>query len=72
MRPRDRDYGAITKTILGGGDAFGDPDTFLSNMEGYAKLGIDHVQVMPMGPDPVGDVTTLGERVIPRLAEIGG
>jgi alkanesulfonate monooxygenase SsuD/methylene tetrahydromethanopterin reductase-like flavin-dependent oxidoreductase (luciferase family) len=67
-----RDYAEITKTILGGGDAFGDPDTFLSNMERYAKLGIDHVQVMPMGPDPVGDVSKLGERVIPRLAEIGG
>ena len=29
------------------------PTRFSSNMEGYAKLGIDHVQVMPMGPDPV-------------------
>jgi F420-dependent oxidoreductase-like protein len=65
-----RDFAEITKTILGGGDAFGDPDTFLSNMEGYAKLGIDHVQVMPMGPDPVAAVTELGERVIPRLADI--
>jgi F420-dependent oxidoreductase-like protein len=66
-----RDYDSIQKTILGGGDPIGDPDGFLATMEGYAGLGISHVQLVPMGPDPVGFVETLGERIIPRLAEIG-
>ncbi|MCU1476882.1 MAG: family F420-dependent class oxidoreductase [Subtercola sp.] len=66
-----RDYDSIQKTILGGGDPIGDPDGFLATMEGYAGLGISHVQLVPMGPDPVGFVETLGEQIIPRLAEIG-
>lgn len=65
-----RDPHTIQKTILGGGDPLGNPDGFLSSMEAYAKLGIDLVQVMPTGPDPVAFVTALGDRVIPRLAEI--
>ena len=35
-------------------------------------LGIDLVEVMPTGPDPVAWVTRLGEEVVPRLAELGG
>ncbi len=66
-----RDSSEIYKTIIGAGDAFGDPDGFLAEMEGYAALGIDHIQVAPLGPDPVAQVTELGERVVPRLAEIG-
>ncbi len=65
-----RDPESIQKTILGG-DPLADPDGFLSAMEEYARLGIQHVQIMPAGPDPVGYVTRLGETVIPRLAEIG-
>jgi F420-dependent oxidoreductase-like protein len=66
-----RDYDSIQKTIIGGGDPIGDADGFLRAMEGYAGLGIDHVQIAPSGPDPVGFVETLGDRVIPRLAEMG-
>jgi F420-dependent oxidoreductase-like protein len=66
-----RDYDSIQKTILGGGDPIGDPDGFLRTMESYAALGISHVQLVPAGPDPVAFVETLGERIIPRLAEIG-
>jgi F420-dependent oxidoreductase-like protein len=66
-----RDPATIQKTILGGGDPVGDPDAFLTAMEAYARLGIDHVQVIPMGPDPVAYVSALGETVIPRLADIG-
>jgi alkanesulfonate monooxygenase SsuD/methylene tetrahydromethanopterin reductase-like flavin-dependent oxidoreductase (luciferase family) len=65
-----RDYNSIQKTILGGGDPIDDPDGFLSAMEGYAALGISHVQVVPAGPDPVGFAATVGERIIPRLADI--
>ncbi len=40
-------------------------------MDEYARLGVEHVQVMPKGPDPVGVVSRLGEEVVPRLAGIG-
>ena len=39
-------------------------------MEGYARLGVELVELMPMGPDPAGWVAQLGERVVPKLAEI--
>jgi len=67
----DRDPGEITKTILGGGDPIGAPDAFVAAMEQYAQLGVDLVEVVPMGPDPVAYVSQLGERVVPRLAELG-
>ncbi len=67
-----RDPATIRRTILGGGDPLGDTDGFLATMEAYAKLGVDLVEIMPTGPDPVAFVTELGERVVPRLAEIGG
>jgi F420-dependent oxidoreductase-like protein len=66
-----RDPATITKTILGGGDPIGDPDGFLASMEGYARLGIDLVEIMPSVPDPVAMVSELGEKIVPRLAEIG-
>jgi F420-dependent oxidoreductase-like protein len=66
-----RDPAEITKTILGGGDPVGDPDAFVADMEGYARLGIDLVEIMPLGPDPAAMVSELGEKVLPRLAELG-
>jgi len=66
-----RDPAEIKKTILGGGDPVGDPDGFLSTMEGYAELGIDLVEIVPMGPDPAAVVRQVSETVVPRLAAIG-
>ncbi len=66
-----RDPATITKTILGGGDPLGDPDGFLRNMETYARLGIDLAEIMPNVPDPVAMVSEIGEKIVPRLAEIG-
>ncbi len=66
-----RDPATIQKTITGGGDPIGDPDGFLAAMETYARLGIDHVELRPLGPDPVAYVAELGRTVIPRLAEMG-
>jgi len=66
-----RDPAEITKTILGGGDPVGDPDGFLANMDQYAQLGIDLVEIVPMVPDPVALVSQLAETVVPRLTEIG-
>ena len=66
-----RDPKEIKKTILGGGDPVANPDGFLRTMGHYAQLGIDHVQVMPPGPDPVGYVSQLGETLVARLAQVG-
>jgi F420-dependent oxidoreductase-like protein len=66
-----RDPASITKTILALGDPLADVDAFLAEMDEYARLGVEHVQVMPRGPDPMGVVSRLGEEVVPRLAGIG-
>ena len=67
-----RDPAEIKITILGvGSDAAGDPDGFLSAMEGYAKLGVELVEIVPpTGTDPVEYVAKACE-VIPRLTELG-
>lgn len=65
-----RDEATIQKTILGGPDPLADTDAFLAEMERYVALGIDHVQLASPSADPVGFVAQLGDRVIPRLAEI--
>jgi len=67
----DRDPGEIQRTILGMADPVADEDGFLADMERYAALGIDLVEVMPLVEDPVAWVERLGERVVPRLAELG-
>jgi len=61
----------IERTILGGGDPHGDQEGFLRQMEQYAALGIDLVEVAPEGPDPVASVRRLTENLVPRLAELG-
>jgi len=67
----DRDPADIQRTILGMADPLADVDGFLASMEGYAALGIDMVDVMPLVEDPVAWVERLGEVVVPRLAELG-
>jgi F420-dependent oxidoreductase-like protein len=66
-----RDYDSIEKTILAQVDPEGDVTPFLNQMEGYAKLGVDLVEVVPAAPDPVRFTRALGENVIPRLSQIG-
>ncbi|SNT65992.1 probable F420-dependent oxidoreductase, Rv1855c family [Asanoa hainanensis] len=66
-----RDPLEIQKTIIGHGDPINAPDQFLFDMEGYAKLGVELVEMVPRGSDPVGWTTTFCEKVVPRLAEIG-
>jgi F420-dependent oxidoreductase-like protein len=65
-----RDPAEIRTTILGGGDPVGDPDGFVAAMEQYASLGVDLVEVVPPGPDPVAFVGEL-DGVARRLAELG-
>jgi F420-dependent oxidoreductase-like protein len=66
-----RDYDSIQKTIVGRVDPEGDISPFLAEMEQYAKLGISLIEVAPLPPDPARFVATLGEKVLPRLAQIG-
>ena len=66
-----RDYDTIQKTILSRVDPHEGVSEFLSAMEHYAALGVTLVEVAPAMPDPAGFVRALGERVIPRLSQIG-
>jgi F420-dependent oxidoreductase-like protein len=66
-----RDPAEVERTVLGGPDPLRETDAFLARMEQFAALGVDHVQLMPPGPDPVAFVSELAERVAPRLASIG-
>ena len=65
-----RDPATIATTILGFGNPLDDVDAFISSMEGYAKLGVSLVEVMPTGPDPAAFATELGEKVVPKLKEV--
>jgi F420-dependent oxidoreductase-like protein len=66
-----RDYNSIKKTMNGGGDPLSDIDGFLRDMEQYAALGISLVDLRNVPPDPARFVTELGEKVLPRLSQIG-
>jgi F420-dependent oxidoreductase-like protein len=67
-----RDYATIEKTVMGPqGDPLADVDGFLRTAQAYADLGVEHIHLRAMAPDPVATVTAFGERVAPRLAEIG-
>lgn len=70
-----RDPGEIRKTC--GGLAvvspFADIDEYLRNVQHFAELGIEMINVGPMpgNPDPVGFIRRLGDELATRLAEIG-
>lgn len=67
-----RDPDTIEKTILFSGDVVADPDAFLREMERYAAIGIDHVQLAltPAMPEPADYVRRAAELVLPRLAAV--
>jgi F420-dependent oxidoreductase-like protein len=65
-----RDYDTITKTVLFTGPVLADVDAFLTDLTGYAALGVTEVETMP-DRHPVQFAEQLAERVMPRLAEIG-
>jgi F420-dependent oxidoreductase-like protein len=66
-----RDFDAINKTVLYVGDALGDVDRFLHDIEQYAALGVSLVDFAPPQGDPVAFVERVGTELIPRLADIG-
>ncbi len=65
-----RDPDDIEKTILGFSNPLSDVEGFVAYMEEFVRLGIDTVCLMPTGDDPVGFVRQVGERVVPRLAQL--
>ncbi len=65
-----RDPGTIERTILAVGNPLDDPDGFVASMAGYAELGVELVEVMPMG-DPVAFATDVVTRIVPALDELG-
>jgi len=65
-----RDPATIETTIITATDPLEDLDGFLSDMDGYARLGIDQVWVNPSGPDPAAWVTRVCEQLVPRLRDL--
>ena len=64
-----RDPAEISRTILAFASPLDDVRGFLSQMEQYAALGVDLVEVMPL-VDPVGTVRRLGAEVVPSLSQL--
>jgi F420-dependent oxidoreductase-like protein len=65
-----RDPASIHRTILALSNPLDDVDGFLTLMAEYAALGIDAVELMPVG-DPVAYTAEIGDRVVARLAQLG-
>jgi F420-dependent oxidoreductase-like protein len=66
-----RDPAEIEKTIIGRLGSPDDADAFLAQMQEYAKLGIQLVELTPQVDDPADYVARVCERVVPRLSELG-
>src|SRR3954453_17224747 len=65
-----RDPAEIRNTTLARVDIGTDLDELVTSMAEYAKLGMQHVQIVPLGPDPAAVVKRVGAHVVPRLAEL--
>jgi F420-dependent oxidoreductase-like protein len=63
-----RDPSEVQRTVLLGSNPLDDIDGFLRRTEEYAALGVEQVWVSPSATDPVGSVSEMCERVLPRLA----
>ena len=65
-----RDPADIERTILAMGNPLDDLDSFIASMAEYAQLGVDLVELMPIG-DPIAYTTEVVTRLVPALHEIG-
>ena len=52
------------------GNPLDDLDGFIASMATYAELGVDLVELMPIG-DPIAYTTEVATRIVPALDEIG-
>ncbi len=64
-----RDPATVDRTILALSNPLDDVDGFVALMAEYAALGVELVDLMPVG-DPVAFVAEVGEKVVPVLAEL--
>ena len=64
-----RDPDTVERTVLFVREPFADIDAFVTEMAGYARLGVTLVDLMPTG-DPVAFVERVGSDIIPRLADL--
>ncbi len=60
----------IQKTILAFTNPVDDPDAFLRDMEGYAKMGVELAEIMPLVQNPAEWVASIGEKFIEQLDEV--
>jgi F420-dependent oxidoreductase-like protein len=65
-----RDPGEIMNTTLARVELDTDVDELVESMAQYAKLGMQHLQIVPLGPDPAAVVKRVGSEIVPRLAEL--
>jgi F420-dependent oxidoreductase-like protein len=65
-----RDPAEIERTIIAMSNPLDDVDAFLTDMEGYARVGIEKVMLVPGSDDPAGLVRGIGEEVLPRMREL--
>ncbi len=65
-----RDPATIRTTILAMGNPLDDADGFVAQMADYAEIGVDLVEVMPVG-DPIEFTESLGTHIIPAVAQLG-
>jgi F420-dependent oxidoreductase-like protein len=65
-----RDPATIEKTMLAAGDPLADVDGFVERMAAYAEVGIETVALSGPGADCADWVREVGEKVVPRLAEL--
>ncbi|GAB2737938.1 LLM class F420-dependent oxidoreductase [Kitasatospora kifunensis] len=68
-----RDYAAIEKTVMWSRrPALSELDTFLTEAEQLAKLGVSELDLVPdAGQNPVEFAEQIAEHLLPRLAQIG-
>jgi F420-dependent oxidoreductase-like protein len=66
-----RDYDRIDKTVLAVLPVLADVDGFVAAAREYAALGVTEIATMP-DRHPVEFAEQLAERVLPRLADVGG
>jgi F420-dependent oxidoreductase-like protein len=66
------DFDRIRRTILWGPrfDPATEGAAFVELMQGFAKIGVQEVHVVPGGDDPVSFVRDLGRSVVPDLAAL--
>jgi F420-dependent oxidoreductase-like protein len=64
-----RDPAQIRRTILAFANPLDDVKAFLTQMEQYAALGVELVEIMPL-VDPVDTVRRLGREVVPALEQL--